>query len=195
MSGSVVRFEKSLADFTGAPYVVSTDCCTHAIELCFRLLNIKETRFTAYTYISVPMTMRLLGIKYELSASNWKDEYSFLGTPVWDSARCLRPNMYRTGQYQCLSFGPGKPLDNVRGGAILLDNKVHYETLKAMAYDGRELGHERWTEQKKFRQGFHYMMRYEECESAFERLDQYINRGLYQHDYPSYADLRDFEIL
>ena len=64
-----------------------------------------------------------------------------------------------------------------------------------MSYDGRELGHERWTEQKKFRQGFHYMMRYEECESATQKLDQYINRGIYDHDYPRYSDLRDFEIV
>lgn len=195
MKQSVHKFENALGDFTGAPYVVSTDCCTHAIELCFRLLNIKETRFSAYTYISVPMTMHLLGVKYELSASNWNYEYSFLGTPVWDSARCLRPKMYRTGQYQCLSFGPGKPLDNVRGGAILLDNKVHYEMLKAMSYDGRELGHSSWIQQKKFKQGFHYMMRYEECESATQKLYQYINKGVYDHDHPKYSDLRDFEII
>ena len=195
MRKSVDVLETELSKFTGAPYVVTTDCCTHAIELCFRLLGIKETRFTAFTYISVPMTMRLLGVRYELSATGWKDEYSFLGTPVWDSARCLKPNMYRTGQYQCLSFGPGKPLDNVRGGAILLDDRAHYERLKAMSYDGRELGHDRWTEQKTFRQGFHYMMRFEECDSAMDKLDGYIKRGIYEHEYPSYADLRDYDIL
>lgn len=195
MKKSVDVFENNLSKFTGAPYVVTTDCCTHAIELCFRLLRIKETRFTAFTYISVPMTMRLLGVGYELSATGWKDEYSFLGTPVWDSARCLKPNMYRSGQYQCLSFGPGKPLDNVRGGAILLDNKEHYETLKAMSYDGRELGHDRWTKQKTFRQGFHYMMRYEECDSATDKLDEYIKRGVYEHEYSPYADLRDYDII
>jgi len=194
MKQSVIRFERALADFTGAPFVVSTDCCTHAIELCFRLLEIKETRFSTFTYISIPMTMKLLGVAYELSATPWKDEYQFLATPVWDSARCLKPKMYRTGQYQCLSFGPGKPLDNVRGGAILLDNREHYERLKAMSYDGREIGFEKWTEQKTFRHGFHYMMRYEECESAINKLNQYINKGVYEQEYPAYADLRDFDI-
>ena len=67
MTNSVDKFEKTLASFTGAPYVVATDCCTHAIELCFRLLQIKTCRFSAHTYISVPMTMKLLGVDYELS--------------------------------------------------------------------------------------------------------------------------------
>jgi hypothetical protein len=60
----------------------------------------------------------------------WLGEYRFKETPVWDSARMLQPGMYRAGQYQCLSFGPGKPLDNTRGGAVLLDNEEHYKRLK-----------------------------------------------------------------
>ena len=194
MTGSVERFENKLAKFTGAPYVVTTDCCTHAIELCFRLLEIKETRFTAFTYISVPMTMELLGVDYQLSGTSWKDEYSFLGTPVWDSARCLKPGMYREKQYQCLSFGHGKPLDNVRGGAILLDNEEHYRQLKMMSYDGRDPSYKNWIDQKVFTQGFHYMMRYEECESATLLLDNYISAGEFEHPYKPYPDVRDIEI-
>ena len=36
------KLEKQLAEFTGAPYVVATDCCTHAIELCLRLNKVKK---------------------------------------------------------------------------------------------------------------------------------------------------------
>lgn len=194
MTGSVEQFENNLGLFTGAPYVVATDCCTHAIELCFRLLNIKSCRFSTYTYISVPMTMNLLGVDYELSETAWKDEYQFLGTAVWDSARCLKPNMYRNKQYQCLSFGHSKPLDNVRGGAILLDNQEHYEQLKMMSYDGRDLSHDNWIDQKVYRQGFHYMMRYEECKSATLLLDNYISAGNFEHKYKPYPDLREIEI-
>ena len=194
MTGSVENFESKLAKFTGAPYVVSTDCCTHAIELCFRLLEIKTCRFSAFTYISVPMTMELLGVKYELSSTNWHEEYQFLGTPVWDSARCLKPDMYRQRQYQCLSFGHSKPLDNVRGGAILLDNEEHYKQLKMMSYDGRDLSHDNWIDQKVFKQGFHYMMRYEECESATLLLDNYISAGDFEHKYKPYPDVRDIQI-
>ena len=150
MTESVRNFEHKLETFTGAPYVVTTDCCTHAIELCFRLLQIKTCRFSAHTYISVPMTMKLLGVDYEFSMTPWRDEYQFLGTPVWDSARCLKPNMYRRGQYQCLSFGHTKPLDNVRGGAILLDNEEHYKQLKSMSYDGRDSSYSKMKDQKVF---------------------------------------------
>jgi hypothetical protein len=194
MTGSVETFENKLAEFTGAPYVVSTDCCTHAIELCFRLLEIKTCRFPAHTYISVPMTMKLLGVDYELSMTPWKHEYQFLGTPVWDSARCLKPHMYRPKQYQCLSFGHSKPLDNVRGGAILLDNQEHYRQLKMMSYDGRDPSLDRWTDQKAFKQGFHYMMRYEERDSATLLLENYISSGDFEHTYKPYPDVSEIEI-
>ena len=194
MTESVRNFEQELATFTSAPYVVTTDCCTHAIELCFRLLQIKTCRFSAHTYISVPMTMRLLGVDYEFSMTPWRDEYQFLGTPVWDSARCLKPNMYRRGQYQCLSFGHTKPLDNVRGGAILLDNEEHYKQLKSMSYDGRDSSYNNMKDQKVFKQGFHYMMRYEECESASKLLDAYITTGKFEHEYKPYSDISDLEL-
>jgi len=194
MTESVRNFEQELATFTSAPYVVTTDCCTHAIELCFRLLQIKTCRFSAHTYISVPMTMKLLGVDYEFSMTPWRDEYQFLGTPVWDSARCLKPNMYRRGQYQCLSFGHTKPLDNVRGGAILLDNEEHYKQLKSMSYDGRDSSYNNMKDQKVFKQGFHYMMRYEECESASKLLDAYITAGKFEHEYKPYSDISDLEL-
>ena len=194
MTESVRKFEQELATFTGAPYVVTTDCCTHAIELCFRLLQIKTCRFSAHTYISVPMTMKLLGVEYEFSMTPWRDEYQFLGTPVWDSARCLKPDMYRRRQYQCLSFGHTKPLDNVRGGAILLDNEEHYKQLKSMSYDGRDSSYNNMKDQKVFKQGFHYMMRYEECESASKLLDAYITTGKFEHEYKPYSDISDLEL-
>ena len=100
MTGSVEQFENNLGLFTGAPYVVATDCCTHAIELCVRLFGVRSTSFTAFTYISVPMTLNLLKVPYKLKPEQWKDEYRFEGTKIWDSARCLRPNMYRPTQYQ-----------------------------------------------------------------------------------------------
>ena len=140
------------------------------------------------------MTMKLLGVDYEFSMTPWRDEYQFLGTPVWDSARCLKPNMYRSRQYQCLSFGHTKPLDNVRGGAILLDNEEHYKQLKSMSYDGRDSSYNNMKDQKVFKQGFHYMMRYEECESASKLLDAYITTGKFEHEYKPYSDISDLEL-
>ena len=39
---AITEFEQMLSDYTGAPYVVVTDCCTHAIELCFRIKNVNN---------------------------------------------------------------------------------------------------------------------------------------------------------
>jgi hypothetical protein len=60
-------FESALAEYTGAPYVVLTDGCTHALELCFRHAKTPHTRFSAYTYISVPMLMHHLDIQFEMT--------------------------------------------------------------------------------------------------------------------------------
>lgn len=192
---TVTSFEQALAEFTGAPYVVATDCCTHAIELCFRLLDIKACSLPAHTYLSVPQTLRLLGVDYRLDFYMWLGEYRFKETPVWDSARMLRPGMYHSGQYQCLSFGPGKPLDNTRGGAIILDNEEHYKRLKRMSNDGRDLSVARWEEQETFEQGYHYMMRIEEAESAMIKLQAYQERGQFAPEYKPYPDCRELKFL
>jgi dTDP-4-amino-4,6-dideoxygalactose transaminase len=125
----------------------------------------------------------------------WLGEYRFKETPVWDSARMLRPGMYRTGQYQCLSFGPGKPLDNTRGGAVLLDNAEHYKRLKRMSNDGRDLSVARWEEQETFEQGYHYMMRIEEAESAMTKLQAYQERGQFAPEYKPYPDCRELKFV
>ena len=95
MFDSLFKFESELAKYTGAPYVVVTDGCTHAIELCFRLNRITSCEFTAFTYISIVQLMRQLGVHYTLRSDYWGSagEYQFHGTNIWDSARLLRRNM------------------------------------------------------------------------------------------------------
>ena len=64
---TLFEFEEAVAKYTGAPYVVVTDGCTHALELCFRLDRITYTEFTAFTYLSIPQLMKQLGISYQLT--------------------------------------------------------------------------------------------------------------------------------
>ena len=85
-------------------------------------------------------------------------------------------------------------MKNVRGGAILLDNEEHYKQLKSMSYDGRDSSYSKMKDQKVFKQGFHYMMRYEECESASKLLDAYITTGKFEHEYKPYSDISDLEL-
>ena len=74
MFDKIFEFERALAEYTGAPYTVMTDCCTHALELCFRLKQVKRVQFTSYTYLSIPMLMHKLGIEYELVPEKWTGE-------------------------------------------------------------------------------------------------------------------------
>ncbi len=94
----ILQFENALAKYTGAPYAVMTDCCTHAIEMCLRYKKVRRVQFSAFTYLSIPMTMHKLGIDYALVPEKWTGEYRFYGTDIWDSARRLEANMYRSGQ-------------------------------------------------------------------------------------------------
>ena len=166
----IYKFEQALAKFTGAPYAVMTDCCTHAIELCLRFDRVKRCSIPARTYLSVPMTLCKLDIEYDYQDHDWLGEYHITGTRVWDSARLLKQGMYRAGMLQCLSFGFDKPLAIGRGGAVLTDDVGVYDTLKRQCYDGRDLTVSPWENQKTFRIGYHYRPTIEEAVQALKLL-------------------------
>ena len=187
----ITEFEEELASYTGAKYAVMTDCCTHALELSFLATGFKKTAFTPFTYISIPMMLRKIGVKYEYNdVEAWNGQYYFWHTNIWDSARALYPNMYKDGQIQCLSFGHDKPLEIGRGGAILLDDHKLYKQLKLMCYDGRDLSIEPWHKQKEFTLGYHYKPRPEEAQDGLNMLGQHDA----QPKYKQYPDLRKIKI-
>ena len=187
MFEKILEFETALAEFTGAPYVVMTDCCTHAIELCMRHDRVEFCTFTPFTYLSIPMLMHKLDIEYEYEVDDpaqWVGEYRFLSTRIWDSARRLEKDMYRSGQIQCVSFGHNKPLPIGRGGAILLDDELAYRALLQMRYDGRDLTIGPWASQQKFRVGYHYRPTIEEAERGLELLNKYTSQSPREVVYP-----------
>ncbi len=187
----IYKFEQALAKFTGAPYAVMTDCCTHSIELCLRYDNIQRVTFPAHTYLSIPMIMHKLGITYNYNDKLWTGEYQFIGTRVWDSARLLKQDMYRPGQLQCLSFGYDKPLSIGRGGAVLTDDIEVYNTLKHQCYDGRDLTVSPWEQQKIFKVGYHYKPTIEEAVKGLELLPNVDQEPKYKE----YPDLRNITII
>ena len=162
--------EEELADYTGAPYVVLTDGCTHALELCLRYYGVRSCEFTAFTYISVIQTMINLGIRYSLTDESWSGEYRLHGTNIWDSARRLEPGMYRSNQVQCLSFGHSKPLQAGKCGAILLDDVQAYHKLSQMRSDGRDLRITPWQDQSILARGWHYCPTLETVAVVRDRL-------------------------
>lgn len=188
-----MEFEQQLASFTGARYAIMTDCCTHAIELCLRYTGVKQCSFTAFTYLSIPMTMHKLNIDYSYLQEVWTGEYQFHGTNVWDSARRLERNMFRSGMLQCLSFGFDKPLSIGRGGAILLDDTETYNDLLLSRYDGRNLQMQPWQEQKIFKLGYHYKPTIEEAVKGLELL-KLLTVDNPRPKYVQYPDLRSLTI-
>ena len=186
---SLFDFESALAEYTGAPYVVVTDGCTHAIELCMRYDEVKKTKFTAYTYLSVPMLMHHLDIDYEMLTEKWSGEYQFYGTRIWDSARRLERNMYNSGTMQCLSFGWTKPLQLGKVGAILLDDADAYRTMSRQRSDGRDL-HVPWETETDLILGYHYCPTLELCAKGLELLPT-VNE---QPKYVQYPDCRNIRI-
>ena len=194
MFEKILEFERALAKFTGAPYAIMTDCCTHAIELCLRYDRVRGIKMTPYTYLSVPMTMHKLGIDYvylDEAEQTWSGEYNFVYTRIWDSARRLETNMYRQGQMQCLSFGHTKPLQIGHGGAILLDSKTAYDVMIKQRYDGRDLNTLPWETQKTFQIGYHYKPAIEDAVRGSELLEQYQSQTPVFVQYP---DLRKIQI-
>jgi len=162
-------FEDALAEYTGAPYVVLTDGCTHALELCFRYDAVRQTKFSAYTYLSVPMLMHHLGIQFEFTDETWAGEYQFENTRIWDSARRLERNMYRPGQLQCLSFGWTKPLQLGKVGAVLTDDVNAYRHFSRQRSDGRDLNIP-WESETELIWGWHYCPTLESCQRGLELL-------------------------
>lgn len=193
---AIREFESALVEFTGAPYAVTTDCCTHAIEIAFRLTKFRWTRFPARTYLSVLMTMHKLGIAYELSDDHWYDQghYQFQGTNIWDSARAFAAGMYRAGSIQCVSFGRTKPLELGRGGCILTDDADLAQRASRMRYDGRDIfNHSAWADQKTFQPGFHYYMKPEDAVTG----SNVLRAGSFRVQTPdlfNYPDCRQIEI-
>ena len=192
---AVEEFEQAMCDFTGAPFAITTDCCTHALEIALRIkMPTSTVGLPCRTYLSVLMTMHKLGIVYELKDISWRGEYQIHGTDIWDSARRTEKNMYRKGQIQCLSFGRTKPLEVGRGGMILTDDPEIYFRASRMRYDGRDIRrYQSWIDQQNFELGFHYYMRPEECVRALNKLkhDQMLEQ---QERFYNYPDCRKISI-
>lgn len=168
------EFEEALSKYTGAPYVVVTDGCSHSIELCLLYDKVTQCKITPFTYLSVPMTLHKVGVKFEYldeQQQTWIGEYPLTGTRIWDSARRLERGMYRPGQMQCLSFGNTKPLQLGKVGCILMDDPMAYKTISMMRSDGRDLRIKPWINQTHMQIGYHYFPTLESVAMGLQLLD------------------------
>ena len=136
-------FEKALADYTGAPYVVTVDNQSNALFLSLMYENVKGQEITIpnRTYPSVPCEIIHAGAKVKfrkVKGKTIKGAYQLEPTNVWDAALSFTYNMYKPGTHMCVSFtGPYKHFKLSKGGAILTDNHDAYLWFKRARYSGR----------------------------------------------------------
>jgi len=170
----VTEFEQKIAAFFGAPYAVSTDSCTHALELCLRYTKADYMRCPKRTYLSVPMLANKLGIHLHWVEDNWQDFYT-VGHAIHDAAVMWEKDSYRPFTFMCLSFQYQKHLSLGRGGMILCPDKESALQLKKMSYDGRLPGIP-WREQGDITtQGYHYYLIPELAELGLSKLQAAID--------------------
>ena len=58
----VKELEDKISSWFGAKYGIAVDSCTHGIELCMRLNNVKKLVVPKRTYISIPFLAIKLNI-------------------------------------------------------------------------------------------------------------------------------------
>jgi len=102
-------FERAIAEYTGAPYVVAVNSCTAALTLAvawhlrgsaraeyddtFGVWS-NEIEIPKRTYISVPMAIIHAGGRPVFRDESWIGSYQLKPLPVWDSARWFSQGMY-----------------------------------------------------------------------------------------------------
>lgn len=191
---TVEEFERTIADFYGAPYAVATDCCTHAIELCLLYTEANEISCPAHTYISVPFTFTKLGLQWSFRDEPWADYYYIGNTNIIDAAVHFKQGGYVADSLMCLSFQFKKPLGLGRGGAILCDSLDAYVALKKMSYDGR-YGDTPWAEQDISTVGYHYYMTPETAQAGIDKLPSVSAKQWPQWSWMNYPDLNNMTVF
>lgn len=136
------QFEEEIARYTGAPYCVCVDNESNALSMALLYVGIKDQviEIPSHTYPSVPAEIILAGgiVKFIPSNRVLTGEYQLKPTNIWDSALRFTADMFRSGQFQCLSFtGQWKHLKTVKGGAILTDSEEAYKWFKKYRFSGR----------------------------------------------------------
>lgn len=147
-------FEKELARYTGAPYVLCVDNQSNALFLCLYYWIHKRKKehkgnfdYTEVidvpqrTYPSVPCEVIHAGAQVnftKVEGETIKGAYQLTPSNVWDSALRFTADMYIPESMMCVSFtGAYKHFKLSKGGAILLDDLDAYKWLKKARFSGR----------------------------------------------------------
>ena len=196
----IEQLEEKVAEFFGAPFGVAVDCCTHALELCMRLLAERDS-FPYYytcppnTYLSVPMTFEKLHLDWNFVDTKWEKCYNIGNTNIIDAAVLWEKDSYIPSSMMCLSFQLRKHLSLGKGGMILLDNAEDANILRQIRYDGRPDLDRPWADQNITMFGYHYQMTYETAQIGLDKFDDAVKRTPKHWTYKDYPDLSTYKIF
>ena len=135
----IVRmFERSVAEYAGAPYAVAVDSCTAALFLCCKRSNVLCVQVPRHTHISVPTAVLMAkGVPLFIDLE-WEGTYPLAPYFIIDGACRFTSGMYQLETFHCLSFQYRKHLPIGRGGMILCDKKEDADWFKKARFFGRE---------------------------------------------------------
>lgn len=191
----VHEFENTIKSYTGAPFAVATDCCTHALFLSLyyekHFNNVNKITLPKNTYVSVPMQAKHLGLEIEFEDLQWEGSYRIGNTNIVDSAARFTKGCYENNTTTCLSFQFQKILSTIRGGMILTNNWRLYQWAKRAVHDGRDMSVPYEQDKIEFL-GWHYFMTPEQAQMGldnFKRLPEHNDDigGSYKYPDISYV--------
>ena len=190
-------FEKKLAEYTGAKYVVLVDCASHGIFLSLKYLKFEgEVSIPKHTYVSVPMEILNAGASFSFRDEKWVGEYELSPTKIIDSAGRFKRGMYLGNSYlQVLSFQIKKNLPIGRGGAILTDDINAYKWLKLASYDGRDLTTPYDDPNHVQMYGWHFYMTPEDAARGLILLSQIDESTYKDFSWNLYPDLTQYTLF
>ena len=186
----VKGFEDRVAEYAGSRYAVAVDCCTNAIFLSLKYLQLNTVfhggpvLVPSKTYISVPQVILHAGMKVEFTEEAWSGIYQLKPHPVFDGAKRFKHHMYTEGLH-CLSFHVKKLIPIGRGGMVLTDDGKAAAWIRKARYDGREGLH--YPDEMVSMIGWHMYMTPEQAARGMTLLDVYFEQPDQTEDYP---DLR-----
>lgn len=196
-------FEAALSEYTGAPHVACTNSCTMAVLLAlayhipepcrYHLPNDRpEVSIPRPGYISIPQAIVHAGGWPVFRDEDWSGAYQLKPFDVWDSARRFHAGMYKSGQYQCVSFHASKTLGLEQGGAILHDDPNAQAFFERARFDGRTPGvHPREDKSIGSMIGFHCYMNPSTAAQGLMRLHAFgpDHDDIPNDDYPDLSTL------
>ena len=195
----VEDFERAVAAYTGAPFVVAVNSCTNALFLCLELFKAMDQGVSSidipkHTYVSVPMQIMHAGMKVTFRDEDWSGMYQLKPLPVWDAARRFTSGMASQDQFICTSHHWNKILGIQQGGCILHSSPASDVFLRRARFDGREPG-TAIKDDKFFFPGWHMYMSPEIAAEGLVRLMHLPsdNQDLPWDDYPDLSKIEIFQ--